>query len=210
MFFLPQTTHVTTPESSELFFEGYVSIMDFKFAGGELSSMIYYGGIEYDRRTSGAYLTRAGRFWDGPPKHLHARISYALEVLPLTLVRQPRYTDYWGDALGPGRKTNPGIAILPLGFRWIWRDGKAIRPLWTVKSGVALFAEKAFGTNASYENLMLNSAIGLQVRLTQTTDLRLGWAYEHVSNAYTNADPGLDTTGPSFGIVYHLPASSMW
>jgi hypothetical protein len=197
-------------ESSEIFFEGYISKMVFKFAGGELASMIYYGGIEYDRHSSRFSSTRAVRFWDRPAQVLHAHSTYVFEVLPVDLVRQPTHTDYWGDPLGPGRKTNPGIAISPLGFRWIWRDEKALRPFWTVKLGEALFAEKAFGTNASYENFTVNSAIGFQARLTATTDFRLGCAYQHVSNAYTNADPGLDTIGPSFGIVYHLPASSKW
>jgi hypothetical protein len=201
---------VPKPESSELFFEGYISNMVFKFAGGELSSMIYYGGVEYDRHSLGTYHTRIGRFWDGPARLAHARLTYVFEVLPIDLVRQPTHTDYWGDAVGPGRKTNPGIAISPLGFRWMWRDGKAFRPLWTVKLGEAVFTHKAFATNASYENFTVNSALGFQAKLTQTTDLRLGLAYQHVSNAYTNADPGLDTVGPSFGIVYHLPASSKW
>ena len=206
----PPMAPVPKPESSELFFEGYISNTVFKFAGGEVSSKIYYGGIEYDKHNLGTYRTRAGRFWAGPPKLVHARLTYVFEVLPLDLLRQPTYTDYWGDALGPGRKTNPGIAISPLGFRWMWRDGKAFRPLWTVKLGEAVFVQKALGTNASYENFTVNSAIGFQARLTEVTDLRLGYGYQHVSNAYTNADPGLDTVGPSFGIVYHLPASSKW
>lgn len=209
-FVRPSRAQTAQQESSEIFFEGYVSKMVFKFAGGELASMIYYGGIEYDRHNSEISRTGALRFWDRPAKLLHARQTYVFEVLPVDLVRQPTHTDYWGDPLGPGRKTNPGIAISPLGFRWIWRDEKALRPFWTVKLGEALFAEKAFGTNASYENFTVNSAIGFQARLNATTDFRVGCAYQHVSNAYTNADPGLDTIGPSFGIVYHLPASSKW
>lgn len=198
------------PEPGEIFVEGFISVAGFKFAGGEDTSMIYYGGFEYDRHNSGIYSTRAARFWDGPPKLLHARLTYVFELVPLDIIRQPTHTDNWGNALGPGRKTNPGIAIAPLGFRWMWRDGKSFRPFWVVKLGEALFAEKALGTNASYENFTVNSAIGFQTRLSDTTDLRLGCAYQHVSNAYTNADPGLDTLGPSFGIVYHLPASSRW
>ena len=207
---LSQIAKAPKHESSEIYFEGYLSSKVFKFAGGELSSMIYYGGIEYDKHSSGTYLTRSGRFWDRPARLAHARLTYVFEVLPLDLIRQPKHTDYWGDALGPGRKTNPGIAISPLGFRWMWRDSKDFRPLWTVKLGEALFAEKALGTNASYENFTVSSSIGFQKRLTRTTDLRLGCTYQHVSNAYTNADPGLDTIGPSFGLVYHLPASSKW
>ena len=198
------------PESSELFFEGFVSNANFKFAGASLSSMVYYAGIEYDRRNLGTYMTRAGRFWNGPPRLVHARLTYVFEVLPLTIIRQPSYTDYWGNAIGTGRKSNFGVAVSPLGFRWMWCDGKPFRPYWTIKLGEALFAEKALGTNASYENFTVNSAIGFQTRLTATTDLRLGYAYQHLSNAYTNADPGLDTVGPSFGIVYHLSASSRW
>ncbi len=198
------------PESGELFFEGFISNANFKFAGASLSSMVYYGGVEYDRRNLGTYLSRAGRFWNGPPKLVHARLTYVLEILPLNIIRQPSQTDYWGNAIGPGRKTNPGIAVSPLGFRWMWRDGKSFRPYWTIKLGEALYAEKALGTNASYENFTVNSAVGFQTRLTPTTDLRLGYAYQHLSNGYTNADPGLDTVGPSFGIVYHLPASSRW
>jgi hypothetical protein len=210
LFIPPQAAQAPKPESGELFFEGYLSNKVFKFAGGELSSMIYYGGIEYDKHSLGTYRTRVGSFWDGPAKLVHARLTYVFEVLPIDLIRQPTYTDYWGDALGPGRKTNPGIAISPLGFRWMWRDGKNFRPLWTVKLGEAVFTQKALGTNASYENFTVNSAFCFQARLTETADLRLGFAYQHVSNAYTNADPGLDTIGPSFGIVYHLPASSKW
>ncbi len=173
--------------------------------------MNYYGGIEYDRHNPGTYTTRAGRFWSGPAKLAHARFTYVAEVLPINLLRQPTQTDIWGDGLSPARKTVPGIAISPLGFRWMWRDGKAFRPLWTVKLGEAVFTQKALGTNASYENFTVHSEIGFQAKLAATTDLRLDYAYQHISNAYSNAsNPGLDTVGPSFGIVYHLAASSKW
>ncbi len=207
----PPTGEHPMPESSELFFEAYISNVDFKFAGGELSSMDYYGGIEYDRHSTGDYITRAGRFWNGPAKLVHARLTYVAEVLPIFLLRQPIHTDIWGDNLGTGHKSVPGIAISPLGFRWMWLDGKAVRPLWIVKLGEAVFTQKALGTNATYENFTVHSEIGFQAKLTATTDLRLDYAYQHISNAYSNgSNPGLDTVGPSFGIVYHLPASSKW
>lgn len=199
------------PETSELFFEGYIPYGTFKFAGGETVSTIFYGGVEYDEHNLGTYVNRVSRILDFPPKLVHARLTYAAEILPLVLLRQPVVTDIWGNAITPARKIVPGVAIAPLGFRWMWLDGKAIRPLWTLKAGEALFTQKALSTKATYENFTINSALGMQARLSPRIDLRLAFEYYHMSNAYVNAsNPGIDTLGPNFGIVYHLPASSRW
>ncbi|MFP5234182.1 MAG: acyloxyacyl hydrolase [Acidobacteriota bacterium] len=197
-------------EPGELFFEGYVATDTFKFGAGEVSSSIDYAGVEYDRHSSDTHCTFMGRVWKTLPDLLHARVSYVFEALPLVLIRQPVVTDIYGDALTPARKLNPGIEIAPLGFRWQWRDRKAIRPYWVVKLGESVFLEKALAIDASYENFMINSAAGIQARINHKADLRLGYAFQHVSNAYSNADPGLDTLGISFGIVYHFPSSSRW
>lgn len=202
--------HLSDREPGELFFEGYVATDTFKFGAGEVSSSIDYGGVEYDRHSSDTHCTLMGRVWKTLPDLLHARVSYVFEALPLVLIRQPVVTDIYGDALTPARKLNPGIEIAPLGFRWQWRDRKAIRPYWVVKLGESVFLEKALAIDASYENFMINSAAGIQARINHKADLRLGYAFQHVSNAYSNADPGLDTLGISFGIVYHFPSSSRW
>jgi len=201
----PVTSSVSKPDTSELFYETYLADDVFKFSGGEITSMIYYGGIEYDKRSLGNDANRFGRIWSWPATLVHARVSYVMEFLPLVLIRQPTLTDVWGDALVPTRKTVPGIAVSPVGFRWMWFDGRAVRPLWVVKVGEAVFTQKALGNNASYENFTINSVVGLQTRLTSRYDLRLAYGYQHVSNAYSNkSNPGLDTLGPSFGLVYHM------
>ncbi len=197
-------------EPGELFFEGYVANDTFKFGAGEVSSSIDYAGVEYDSHSSDTHCTFMGRVWKTLPDLLHARVSYVFEALPLVLIRQPVVTDIYGDALTPARKWNPGIEIAPLGFRWQWRDRKAVRPYWVVKLGESVFLEKALAIDASYENFMINSAAGIQARIHHKTDLRLGYAFQHLSNAYTNADPGLDTLGFSFGFVHHFSSSSRW
>jgi len=196
---------VSRPETSELYFETYIANDVFMFSSGEISSMIYYGGIEYDPHSLNHHANRFGRMFLWPATLVHARVRYVMEFLPLVLIRQPTLTDVWGDALGPARKTVPGIAVSPVGFRWMWRNGRAIRPLWVVKLGEAVFTQKALGNNASYENFTINSVVGLQTRLSSRYDLRLTYGYQHVSNAYSNnSNPGLDTLGPSFGLVYHM------
>ena len=202
--------HLSAREPGELFFEGYVSNDTFKFNTGEVVSKIYYGGVEYDRHSSDADCSFMGRFWKAVPDLLHARLSYVFEALPLVLIRQPVVTDIYGDALTPARKWNPGIEIAPLGLRWQWRDRKAIRPYWVLKLGESVFLEKALAIDASYENFMINSGVGFQAKIHPKTDFRLGYAFQHLSNAYTNADPGLDTLGFSFGLVHHFSSSSRW
>ncbi len=202
--------HLSVREPGELFFEGYVANDTFKFAAGEVVSTIYYGGVEYDRHSPDPDCSFMGRFWEALPDLLHARVSYVFEALPLVLIRQPVVTDIYGDALTPARKWNPGIEIAPLGLRWQWRDRKAVRPYWVLKLGESVFLDKALAIDASYENFMINSGVGIQARIHHKTDFRLGYAFQHLSNAYTNADPGLDTLGFSFGFVHHFSSSSRW
>lgn len=198
-------------ETSELFFEGYIPYNTFKFAGGEVDSTIFNGGVEYDQQNLGSCSTLLGRFLDAPARLMHARFAYVAEILPLSLLLQPAVTDKWGDGLTPARIFVPGIAIAPVGFRWIWLEGRAIRPHWVVKVGEAVFAQKALAKNASYENFTINSSVGFQARLTAHTDLRLAFEFYHVSNAGVVAsNPGLDTLGPNFGIVYHLRKYNKW
>jgi Lipid A 3-O-deacylase (PagL) len=208
-----QSESDTSPrqETSELFFDTYISDDVFKFSGGETTSKIYYGGVEYDRHTLKSNGHLFVRIWDLPATLAHARVRYVMEFLPLMLVRQPTLTDVWGNALAPTRKTVPGISISPVGFRWMWFDGRAVRPLWVVKVGEAVFTQKAFGNNASYENFTINSVLGFQIRLSSRYDLRLAYGYQHVSNGYSNnSNPGLDTLGPAFGLVYHMKKIGRW
>ena len=62
-----------------------------------------------------------------------------------------------------------------MGFRLLWRDGKTIKPYLMAKGGFLVFTQKAESPNASYENISLQSDLGVQIRLTPRVDLRLGW-----------------------------------
>lgn len=197
--------------TSELFFQDYTSYGCFKFLGGETRAYIYYGGVEYDRHNLGSHLSLLGHYLNYPGRLMHARVDYAAEFLPVVILSEPTVTDKWGDPLSPYQKLVPGMAITPLGFRWLWFDGKFIKPLFTVKLGGVVFTQKALSTTATYANFTINASTGVQIRLARRTDLRVGWEFHHFSNAYVNgSDPGLDTLGVNFGIVFHLRASSKW
>ena len=180
------------PVESEITVEGVVSYGNYRiFASGE-NCKIYDVGIEYDRHSWGHLLK--------------ARVDYVAEVLPMVLLNQPTVMDIWGSTMSQSRKTVPGVDISPIGIRWLWRDGKAIKPYLMVKGGVLVFAQKPLSSQTTYENLSLQSAMGLQVRMNSRFDLRLGLFGDfHFSDGFiVPVNPGLDVMNATMGITYHL------
>ena len=178
--------------TSEITVEGLVSYGNYHiFASGE-NCKLYDAGIEYDRHSWGHLLG--------------SRVDYVAEFMPMVLLNQPKEMDIWGNTLTAARKTVPGIDIAPLGIRWLWRDGKAIKPYLMAKGGVLVFAQKPLSSKTTYENLSLQSAIGLEVRINERFDLRLGLFGDfHFSDGFiVPVNPGLDVMNATMGLTYHL------
>jgi hypothetical protein len=179
------------PES-EITVEGLVSYGNYHiFASGE-NCKLYDVGIEYDRH-----------YWG----HLFkARVDYVAEIMPMVLLNQPTQMSIWGDTLSQSRKTVPGVDISPIGIRWLWRDGKAIKPYLMAKGGALVFSQKPLSNKTTYENLSLQSAFGLEVRMNDRYDLRFGLFGDfHFSDGFiVPVNPGLDVMNATFGLTYHL------
>lgn len=187
------TNHPPKPRpESEITVEGLVSYGNYHiFAGGE-NCKLYDVGIEYDRH-----------YWG----HLFkARVDYVAEVMPMVLLNQPTQMSIWGSTLSQSRKTVPGVDISPIGIRWLWRDGKTIKPYLMAKGGALVFSQKPLSNKTTYENLSLQSAFGLEVRMNDRYDLRLGLFGDfHFSDAFiVPVNPGLDVMNATFGLTYHL------
>ena len=180
------------PVESEITVEGMASYGNWIIFASGTGCRLYDVGIEYDRHSWGRFLK--------------ARMDYVAEVLPMVLLNQPTEMDIWGDPLTKSRKIVPGVDISPVGFRWLWRDGRAIKPFMVAKVGVVAFTQKALSSQATYENFSIRSTGGLQIRLNDRFDLRLGlFGYMHFSNGFiTPVNPGLDVMDASLGLTYHL------
>jgi len=176
---------------SEIIYEGQGSFGNYKiFAQGE-DSKLFSSGVEYDRHSWGCLLK--------------ARVYYVAEFLPFVLLDQPAVLNYYGIPESTNKQLVPGIGITPIGFRLLWRDGKSIKPYLMAKGGFLVFSKKAESPNASYENISLQSDIGVQIRLNQRMDLRLGVGDYHFSNAFVvPSNPGLDVMSYTSGISFHL------
>jgi len=88
----------------------------------------------------------------------------------------------------------------------LWRRNKVIKPYMTAKGGMLIFSQKALSQKATYENFSLQSAGGLEVRLTPQFDLRLGlYSDFHFSNDFiVPVNPGMDVMNANLGLTYHF------
>lgn len=180
------------PVEREIVMIGMASYGNWRILAGGRDCKLFTAGFEYDRHSWGYFLK--------------ARMDYVAEVLPFVLLREPAKADIWGDPLTTAKKTVPGLGISPIGMRMMWFDKTAVKPYFMFKGGLIGFPEKVLSTKATYESLSLQLGIGMQVRMTDRTDLRLGLFNDfHFSDAFiVPVNPGLDVMNASFGVSYHL------
>jgi hypothetical protein len=130
----------------------------------------------------------------------------------MVLLNQPTQMDIWGSTLSQSRKIVPGVDIAPIGIRWLWRDGRMIKPYLLAKGGFLVFTQKALSSKATYENFSLQSAGGLQVKINERFDLRLGLFGDfHFSDGFiVPVNPGLDVMNATMGLTYHLDGNPLF
>jgi hypothetical protein len=182
---------------SELLIEGLYSYGNYKIFASGWDMKLFTAGVEYDRHSWGYFLK--------------ARVDYVAEFLPLVLLDKPVNEDIWGYPLPyPSGKYNreyvPGIGISPIGFRMQWRSKKAIKPYLEAKGGVLVFTQKVPSREATYESFSLQSATGVQVKMSDRWGLRLGLFSDfHFSDDFiVPVNPGLDVMNANLALVYHF------
>jgi Lipid A 3-O-deacylase (PagL) len=179
------------PPESELIVEGQGSFGNYKiFAAGE-GSRLFTGGVEYERHSWGHFLG--------------AQVYYAGEFLPVVVLDEPTRLDYYGNPHSATKHLVPGVGIIPIGFRLLWLHDRAVEPYMMAKGGIFGFTQKVLSPAASYEDFILHSEVGVQIRMTDKTDLRLGAGDFHFSNAFiVPSNPGLDVMSYDAGICYRF------
>jgi hypothetical protein len=176
----------------DLAFEGQGSVGHFHIFAYSWWSDLQFGGIEYDRHSWGSFIG--------------ARVDYVAELLPVVILHQPINTDVFGDNhSGTQRRTNPGLGVTPIGLRLLWRNGKALKPYYSIKLGIVGFTHKALSNYASYEDFSMQQSIGMLFRLSDRWDLRAGVSDFHFSNAFVvPSNPGIDEMMYQGALSYHL------
>ena len=184
------------PAESELIFEGLVSYGNYTIFASGYDEKLFTGGVEYDRHSWGRFLG--------------AQADYVAEFLPFVLLDKPLNVSIYGTPLyGTNKNIRqyvPGVGLSPIGLRLQWRSKKTIKPYLEAKAGVIGFTKKVPSSEASYENFSLQSATGVQVKMSERWGLRLGLFSDfHFSNGFVvPINPGLDVMNANLGISYHL------
>jgi Lipid A 3-O-deacylase (PagL) len=182
----------------ELIFEGLYSYGNYTIFASGYDDKLFTAGVEYDRHSWGHFLK--------------SQMDYVAEVLPFVLLDKPVCVTRYGNPCSPRSQSKlvrehvPGIGISPIGFRWQWRSNTAIRPYLEAKGGMLGFTKKVPASAAAYENFSLQSAMGVQIKMSERWGLRLGLFSDfHFSNAFiVGNNPGLDVMNANLGISYHF------
>lgn len=183
--------HEYSAPESELTFEDLNSFGHYEIFAMTKWSYLHVAGVEYDRHSWGNFIG--------------ARMDYVAEVLPMVILVQPRNTDFWGNRINRQLETVPGIGLSPIGLRMMWRDGKAWKPYYTIKTGVMGFTHKALSHYASYQVFSLQQSIGMQFHIHDRWDLRTGIGDFHFSNAFmVPSNPGIDEMTYTAGLTCRL------
>jgi hypothetical protein len=177
--------------------DGEIAVMgqipdgDYRLFGATIRCHVWNIAVEYDRR------------WGHVGK---IRLDYVAEIAPVTILSQPAVADFWGNGLTPQQELVPGLALSPFGLRFVFRQGRKIRPIFVGKLGVIAFTKRAFSPDATYWNINVQAAAGVQYAVNNRFDLRVEpFQFFHVSNGYlARSNPGMDQIGWRIGFDYHL------
>jgi len=194
----------------EVYFEDITPVRTEQLIGGAKGSFLYTGGVELDvhfhRRRIIHYLNPLSSAFDFFGPFVHARVDWSPEILPVCVLLSPQKTDEWGNDLSPKqKKTVFGTSINPVGYRFLWRQNKALRPFFNGKLGGIAFTQKALAPSGAYANFTAQAIIGAEIRVNNKMDVRVAGQYFHFSNLYFAADnPGFDEATVNFGVSYHI------
>lgn len=173
--------------------EGMGSVGHFHIFANSWWSNLYLGGAEYYRHSWGHAIG--------------ANLDYTAAVLAV-VIRQPEKTSVWGNfpfTTPMPRVYNYGVDIAPIGIRMQWLSNRAVKPYLTGRGGIMATTKKAVSTYGSYLNFSLEVGTGVQFRLSDRWDARLGVDFYHFSNGFmVPSNPGLDSIGYACGLNYHL------
>jgi hypothetical protein len=187
-----RTTQTREPVESDLVMEALASYGHYRIFASGSGCKLYTAGVEYDRHSWGRFMG--------------ARMDYVAEFLPVVLLYAPVTQDIWGSPTSPNKHIVPGIGFSPIGFRWLWRDKRAIKPYLMAKGGMLGFPQKVLSQKATYVDFSLQSAMGVNVKVDDRWDLRLGLFSDfHFSDDFiVPVNPGLDVMNANLGLSYNF------
>jgi hypothetical protein len=145
-------------------------------SGGILNTGVFDAGLRYGWILTGPHL----------PGILRGRLEYALDVVPVFVVFQPRNTAY-------------GLGFNPLGLKWNFERYGRLSPYLDLGGGV-LFTNHNVPMFTNDVNFTPSAALGTHI-LGDKYNWSIEVRYLHISNAgLVQPNPGLNTVQVRLGL----------
>lgn len=135
-------------------------------------------------------------------------LTYTADFFPAALLSIPPHTipashanPTQGEVWQSGLQTY-GLGASPLGLRINHRPTKRIQPFIAGSVGFIYFFRPMPDERGKHLNFTADAGLGVQVVLTSSTTLTLGYRYHHLSNGFRGKiNPGVDANLLYFGVT---------
>lgn len=118
-------------------------------------------------------------------------------------------TNTANENLGPcaraGRRTTYGFGLEPVGFDLNFRRRHRFQPVAGINGGFAKFPRDVPISNSNSFNFTFSLRGGMQIFMSQSHSVTVGYRYHHISNANTGNpfNPGIDSNFIYFGYSFY-------
>jgi hypothetical protein len=130
-------------------------------------------------------------------------LDWTVDAIPLALISLDRGGSP-GDTGGP-KDTVYGAGVAPIGLRLAYEGFDHWRPYFASSVGFLMFEERLPATGTKF-NYTWDFGVGAQIFVTDDQALTLGYAFHHLSNAYSgDTNPGFDSNILYAGWSLFLP-----
>jgi hypothetical protein len=128
-------------------------------------------------------------------------IEYTVDLVPLAVVSQPKFASITPTTVtSKDRDHIYGAGAVPIGFKFIFRPGKRIKPFVAASSGPFYFSKPVPVAEATHFNFFSSGDFGLQIAVSEHRTITIGYKLGHVSNAgVSRVNPGFNSSSVFFG-----------
>jgi hypothetical protein len=122
------------------------------------------------------------------------KVRYTAEITPVAVLSEPYAGGVATLGVGTSREYIYGGGFSPLGLQINFRDRKRMQPVLDSNAGALWFTRPVLSPEASGFNFTIHLGFGLQMFVSQTRAVTVGYRYHHMSTAnITDRNPGTDS-----------------
>lgn len=159
----------------------------------------FFGKKEYD--TSGRKLTLASvRFGRILGSRRGVTYQYFFEVIPVSFSLRNQVLNGSNEII---RKNTYGFGVQPVGFRFLFRPEKSVKPFIQASAGAFFSSDPIPIPQGTRINFSGDLGLGFMYRLSESRSFSIGYRYFHVSNMHlSEANPGYNANIFYFGYSF--------